>query len=511
MKNNILKTASLMIILNLFSKVLGFLRDYFTAIKFGTTMEADAYLMASNIPNVMFVMIGIAITTTVIPVYNDIKLNKNKKELKDFTANIITILVIISIALTIICEIFAPQLVNIMAPGFIGEKLRLTVLLTRILASVILLNTTIYLFTAILQCEDNFLLPASIGIPYNIILIIYFIFLSDTFGAIGISIVVSLALIIQIFILMYGLKKINLQYNFYLNLRDDNIKKILKLLIPVCIGTGMTQINGIFNGIFASSLDSGSVAAINYALKLNTLIIDIIIVSVMTVVYQNITKVVSSSDRSSIAAEVNKCLVSMFIILIPIVILATFNCKNIVKILFQRGAFTEQSTILTSQAFYFYSLGLFAVAINSILSRVCYALQDTKTPMINTFFSVLINVMGAFLLKDKLGVGGIALASTIGTILSVIILYFNVRKKIPGCISKQTIISLGKLFIGCIPLILIIFYAKKTYLDIESSNSLLELIKLGITGGVGSLIYLITICLLRVNEITTIFKMILKK
>ena len=69
MKNNVLKTASIIIIFNLFSKLLGFLRDYFTAIKFGTTLEADAYLMASNIPNVIFVIIGVTITTILIPIY----------------------------------------------------------------------------------------------------------------------------------------------------------------------------------------------------------------------------------------------------------------------------------------------------------------------------------------------------------------------------------------------------------------------------------------------------------
>ncbi|RII35018.1 murein biosynthesis integral membrane protein MurJ [Clostridium chromiireducens] len=500
MRNSILKTASLMIMFNLFSKVLGFLRDYFTAVKFGTTREADAYLMASNIPNVLFVIIGTSIMTIIIPVYNEIKCKAENEELEKFTSNMITILFIVSLILTIFCELFAPQLVKIMAPGFSGYKYTLTVLLTRILASVIILNTLIYTFTAILQCENNFSLPASIGIPYNIVLIIYLIFYIDKFGVTGISAVVSIALIIQICILTYGLKKIKFKYKFYLNFKDKNFKKILTLLMPICIGTGMTQINGVFNGIYASSLDSGSVAAINYALKLNALIVDIIIVSITTIIYQNLTKVIFNSEGKTLYKETNRGIITMFIVLIPIVIIAAMYSQYIVKFLFQRGAFNSESTMLTAKAFYYYSLGLFAIAINNILSRVCYSLGDTKTPMINTFLAILVNISTGFILKDILGVGGIALASTIGSIVSVIALYFNINKKVKNCISKNTVVSVIKLFISCIPLILFIMYSKEYIININSSNVSLELIKIGIISMLGCVIYVCGGILLKIEE-----------
>ncbi|MDR3594804.1 murein biosynthesis integral membrane protein MurJ [Clostridium sp.] len=508
MKNSILKTASLMIIFNLLSKVLGFLRDYFTAVKFGTTIQADAYLMASNIPNVLFVIIGGAIATTIIPIYNEIKYNAENEELEKFTSNIITILLIVSLILTICCELFAPQLVIIMAPGFIGYKYTLTVLLTRILASVIILNTLIYVFTAILQCENNFSLPASIGIPYNIILIIYFILFINKFGVVGLSIVVSMALIIQICILRYALKKVKFKYKFYLNFKDKNLNKILTLIVPICIGTGMTQINGVFNGIYASSLDSGSVAAINYALKLNALIVDIIIVSITTIIYQNLTKVIANGENKELHKETNKSILTMFIVLMPIVIIAIMYNEYIVKFLFQRGAFNSESTIMTAKAFYYYAFGLFAIAINNILSRVCYSLGDTKTPMINTFLAILVNIATGFILKDILGVGGIALASTIGSIVSMIVLYFNVNKKIKNCISKDTVISIVKLFISCIPLILIIMYSKEYIVKINSNNVLLEFMKMGITSILGSAIYVYGGILLKINQFSELKKIL---
>ena len=191
-----------------------------------------------------------------------------------------------------------------MAPGFYGNTETLTILLTRILSSVIVFNTIIYIYTAILQCNNRFAIPASIGIPYNIVLIGYYIFFSDKYGVIGISIMVSIALIIQLAILYITLKRIGFKYKVYLNLKDKYIKKMIKLFIPVCIGTGMNQLNGIFNGIFASTLDSGSVAAMNYALKLNSLIVDILIVSFITVVYQNLSKVAAEKNYEKIADEI---------------------------------------------------------------------------------------------------------------------------------------------------------------------------------------------------------------
>ncbi|MBU3138156.1 murein biosynthesis integral membrane protein MurJ [Clostridium gasigenes] len=510
MKNNMFKTVSILIIMNLASKVLGFTRDYFTAIKFGTSLEADAYLMASNIPNILFVIIGTAITTTIIPIYNDIKCNRSKKELNIFLNNIITILLIISVTITIFCEFKSTTLVNIMAPGFEGYKYDLTVFLTRILSSVIILNTLIYIFTAILQCENMFTLPASIGIPYNIILIFYYIIFSERYGVVGIAIATSIALVIQVVLLLMGLKKLEYKYRFYINIKDENLKKIVKLLIPICIGTGMTQINGIFNGIFASSLESGSVASINYALKLNSLIIDIIIISITTVIYQNTTKIVAQKGIGAVNEESNRGIVTMFIVLVPVVLVASLYCEDIVKFLFERGQFDSVSTAITANAFFYYSLGLFAIAINSILSRVCYALGDTKTPMINTFFAIIVNISFGFLLKDILGVGGIALASSIGSVLSVILLYFNVRKKIPNCISKNTITVIIKLFIASIPLVIIIMYSKNFIIDINTTKPLVELIKMSISIVSGVIMYLLILLILKVKEIKNIFSTILK-
>lgn len=499
MKNNILKTASVMIVLNLCSKGLGFIRDYLTAIKFGTSMDADAYLMALNIPNILFVIIGTAITTILVPIYNDIKQNKSEKDLKDFISNIITILIIISFIITIFSEVFAPKLVNIMAPGFEGSKYALTVLLTRILSSVIVLNTLVYIFTTILQCENSFKLPAAIGIPYNLVLILYFIFFIEKFGVIGMSIMVSIALSIQIIILYIGLRKINFKYKLILNLKDKSLKKMLSMFIPVFIGTGMHQLNGIFNNMFASTLDGGSVAAINYALKLNMLISDIVIISITTVIYQNICK--AYSNGSNVSAESNKGIIIMFILLIPIITIASFYCEYIVKFLFERGAFTSESTYMTSQAFYYYSFGLFAVAINNILSRICYSQGNTKTPMVNTFFSIIINITLSLILKKYLGIGGIALASTIGNFVSIALLYNNIRKSAPNCISKDTVVVIGKLVISNIPLIILIIFSKQYILNINSINIFIEMIKMLIIIIIGVALYFLFAINIKVNEI----------
>lgn len=163
MGNNIYKTISVIMIFNLLSKGLGFLREYFMAIKFGTSIETDAYLIASSIPNILFVIIGAAITTTIVPIYNEIKYNTGKEEIERFTSNIISILVILSLILTVCCEVFTPQLVKLMAPGFKGYSFTLTITLTKILASIVILNTLSYIFIAILQSENKFTIPAIIG------------------------------------------------------------------------------------------------------------------------------------------------------------------------------------------------------------------------------------------------------------------------------------------------------------------------------------------------------------
>ncbi|MGL5869917.1 murein biosynthesis integral membrane protein MurJ, partial [Clostridium chrysemydis] len=485
------------------------LRDYLMAIKFGTSLEADAYMMASNIPNVLFIVLGTAIMTIMIPVYNEIKAKKSRNELNKFVSNTLSILLILSIFLTLVCEIMAPIIVRVMAVGFTGYKFTLTVLLTRILASVIILNTIIYIFNAVLQCENNFILPASIGIPYNMFLIIYFIFFSEKYGVIGISVIISFALIGQVIMLLKGIKKIGFKYIFMVNLKDKELIRMVRLLPPVCIGTGMNQINGIFNGIFASQLDGGSVSALNYALKLSALITDVIIGTIITIVYQNISKTIADGDSSNNLNErINTSIVLMFIVLIPVVIFALGYCEYIVKFLFQRGAFSIESTILTASAFKGYCFGLFAIAINYILSRVCYALGDTKTPMVNTLISLTLNVLFSWILINKfqMGLYGISIASALGSWISVVILYINVNKKIKGCISLNTIKKLSRLLFATLPFALLIYYSKETFIQINSSQTIKQLINMASVFAVGVFIYLLLGYFMKIKEIREIFQ-----
>ena len=509
-KGSVAKVISTIIIFSLMSKVLGFLRDYFTAVKFGTTAEADAFLMASNIPNTLFMLIGIAISTTFIPIYNDIKVSKSKEELQEFYNNITNILIFLSLVITILCEIFAPIIVSIMAPGFTGAKFVLTVKLTRILSSVIVLNTLIYLFISILQCEGNFNIPALIGIPYNIVLIFYYVFFADQYGVVGISIMVSIALMLQIIVLLKFLKQKKYKYFLKFNIKDKNLKKMMILIMPVAIGTGVQQLNGVFNGIYASSLGDGTVAAINYALKIYMLVIDIFILSIVTVYYQKISKAASEKNYDELKNNSNRSIMLIFIMLIPIVTLLLAYNEPIIKILFQRGKFNGEATGLTATALYYYCIGIFAVGVNYVLTRVCYSLNDTKTPLKNTIIAVLINISLGYILKSYMGIGGIALASTLGTIISAIILFINVNKIINGCINKKTIVSIMKLFISIAPMIILICISNKI-VSISNLKGLYQIIMISIMSLLTIISYILIAIAMDVEEILEIKEVIMIK
>lgn len=499
MKNNIFKTAKTMIILSFFSKLLGFLRDYFTATKLGVTIEADAFIMSSNIPNVLFVMLGIAITTTFVPIYNDIKVNSSEEELNKFTSNIINILLGISIVLTIMAECFAPAIVKIMAPGFTNEKFQLTVFLTRILVSAIIINTIVYIFISILQCENRFKMAAAIGIPYNIVLIIYYIFFSDKFGVVGISVMTAVGLVMQAALLVYDLKNVKFNYKFIFNFGDKHLKKMILLFIPIMLGTGMQQINGICNGIFASSLQDGSVASLNYGNKLYTLVVDIIIMSIATVTYQNLSFSASKKDYNDIRKIFNNSIVILFMILIPILAIILFLNVPIIKILFERGKFNGNSTIITANVLSCYSIGLFGAALNTLLSRLCYALNDTKLPMITTTFAVIINVSCAFILKEVMGVWGIALASSIGTVVSSTLLYFIVSNRMKRLFSIYTFKTIIKLICSIIPSCLFLCVCRK-YINYSLSIPN-QILIVGCISFVSLIIYLTLAYIFKVDEV----------
>lgn len=507
-------TALVLMLIILTSKITGFFRDIVLAQTFGAGEITDAYLTALNIPVVLFDGISAALGTTFIPIYFKIKSSKGQEEVNKFTSNILNIVIIISLIFVLLGVIFAPYIVKIFAVGFKGDVFDLTVNYSKILIFSMVFIAINGLVSSYLVASGNVYISGAITIPFNIFVIIAIIFASVTESYVMVY-GTLIAYIAQLLFQLPLLIKKGYKHRLTVNLRDENIRQILFLVIPVFIGSYINQINAVVNRTLASTLDSGSITALNYANKLNMFAVGVIAVAISTIMYPILSKLASEGNKKLFKINISKSINMIVIIMLPIMVVMTTFSTEIVKVLFEEGSFNSHDTYLTSTALFFYSIGILAYGLKELLAKSFYSLQDTKTPVRNATISVVINIVFSIILVNIMGIGGLALASSISATVTTMLLLISLRKKI-GKIGFSYIL---KTFIkGAIASIVmyIIMRIAYNYIFIYGSRFALESRKFiafncFISVILGMSTYLIVVLALKVKEVKEIFDAILFK
>lgn len=507
-------TALVLMLIILTSKITGFFRDIVLAQTFGAGEITDAYLTALNIPVVLFDGISAALGTTFIPIYFKIKSSKGQEEVNKFTSNILNIVILVSLVFVLLGVIFAPYIVKIFAVEFKGDVFDLTVNYSKILIFSMVFIAINGLVSSYLVASGNVYISGAITIPFNIFVIIAIIFASVTESYVMVY-GTLIAYIVQLLFQLPLLIKKGYKHRLTVNLRDENIRQILFLVIPVFIGSYINQINAVVNRTLASTLDSGSITALNYANKLNMFAVGVIAVAISTIMYPILSKLASEGNKKLFKINISKSINMIVIIMLPIMVVMTTFSKEIVKVLFEEGSFNSHDTYLTSTALFFYSIGILSYGLKELLAKSFYSLQDTKTPVRNATISVVINIVFSIILVNIMGIGGLALASSISATVTTMLLLISLRKKI-GKIGFSYIL---KTFIkGAIASIVmyIIMRIAYNYIFIYGSRFALESRKFiafncFISVILGMSTYLIVVLALKVKEVKEIFDAILFK
>ncbi|WP_062108631.1 murein biosynthesis integral membrane protein MurJ [Bacillus niameyensis] len=423
------KTALIIMLITIFVKISGFAREILLSFYYGASEISDAYFISITISGTVFSFIGVAISTSFIPMYSNISSQKNNTLADRFTSNVLNLILLLCLILVIIAVSFTDPLVRLFASGFKGETFELAVLFTRVAVLGIFFSGIMFLFNSYLQIKNNFVIPALMAIPQNIIIVLSII-LSSKSNVIYLAIGTTLAVVIQVFLTIPFVKRRNFRYNFILDFRDGNIKKMIFLSLPIILGVSINEINVLVDRTIASQVAIGGVSALNYANRLILFIQGIFVMSIVTVMYPMISKMSSEGNLEGLKKSVSESINSVNLLVVPITVGFLMFSNQIISILFGRGAFNEEAIVLTSSALFFYSIGIVGIGLREVLSRVFYSLQDTKTPMINAAISLFINIILNLILSKYLGIGGLALATSVSAIIGVLLLFRSLKIKV---------------------------------------------------------------------------------
>jgi len=429
---NLIASTSTFSFFTLISRVLGYARDILIAIFLGTSLFADAFFVAFRLPNTFRRLFAEGtFNAAFIPSYAS-ELAQNKEQADHFARNVFNLLFVILLFFVLVAEIFMPQLVYLIAPGFYKDpqKLELAVDLSRITFPYLFFVCLASFFAAILNSYNKFAAAAAAPIILNVILI-GSLFLSQRLNISDVttlSYAVSFAGLLQLLILLFFVRK-NFIPILTLKIKiDEKIKFFFRKLLPSIFSSGVTQIN-ILVGTIIASFQAGAVSYLYYADRVYQINLAVAGIAVGTVMLPELSKHVKNKSSEQITDLQNRALELCLFLSVPAAAALVLASEEVVTSLFGYGSFNNTSVINTAIALTFFAYGIPAFSILKIFSNFFFARNDTKTPFYLSVVSVTLNIIISVSLFSRFGFVIIPIATSISSWINVFMHYYFIKKR----------------------------------------------------------------------------------
>ena len=478
---------------------------------YGASYQTDAYLVAVLIPTAILATIFGSLKTTIIPVYTRI-LNRDPEDARKLMKSIFLATGAVSLGIMFLGFFMTPFIVRLLAPGFTGETYNLTVRLARILMPAVPFVALAAAATGILHSHKSFLLPAAVGLPYNIILIFIMLYFGSLYGITAAAVAMVIAIASQFALQLHGLAKVGLFSPGETKLYHPGLKEIALLTGPILIGLLGNEINLIVDRILASTLAEGSITALNFAKRLYGMPNSLFGVAIMTVFYPELTRLAAIAEHNELKRCFQRAVTSILLMLTPMMIGYITLRTPIVQVLFERRAFDRAATEATAAALLFYSLGLVAVALRQLLARTFYSFHDTRTPVLISLSCIVLNIVFNLILIRPMGHAGLALATSLANLLVLIPMFNLLRCRLGSVNGRKIIFSLSKIGFASVIMGVVVWCIYMQLLPVWVGTS--DLARAALLGSIissGAFIYFALCYVFKVEEMRLILNFLRKK
>ncbi|UMX47617.1 MAG: murein biosynthesis integral membrane protein MurJ [Candidatus Nealsonbacteria bacterium DGGOD1a] len=483
------------------SRLLGVLRDWLLAARFGAGSDLDVYFAAFRIPDFIYnVLVFGGITVAFLPLFSDYY-QKDKESAWRFTNNILNVFFGLLALSAAVFFVFAPQLVVLVAPGFSPEQLSQTAFLSRLMFLSPVIFGIASIFSGVLQYFKKFLAYSLAAPLYNLGIIAGILFLAPEWGIAGAGVGVILGALLYLAIQIAPAVKCGFRWRAVFDLRAESLKRVFGLMLPRTLGIAANQINLIIPTIIGSTLAPGSITIFNLASNIFSLPVGIVGVSWATAAFAPFSKYFTEGRTQKLAQKFSQTLRQVGFLAIPAAVLIFFLSRPLVDFLYRHGEFDAYDAEICALTLMVFCLGIYFAAAMPALFRLFFAMKDTASPTWSTVVSVAANIAMSFWFVFWFApwarILGLALAYGIANLLQFAILWFLLRRKnrVP-VLAREICFSLFK-SIGAG-----IFMALALYLTMEALPfSVGPLSTLLAGGAVGGAVYLAAAWLFRTPEI----------
>jgi putative peptidoglycan lipid II flippase len=434
----LVRSAGVMSLMTLVSRVLGYVRDNLQAQILGASRTADAFIIAFRIPNLLRRLVGEgAFTAAFVPTLSEYTRAERRHELWAFAALVFWTMGVVLMVLSALGVIFSPMIVRVLAYGFTGieGKFDLTVSLNRLMFPYLLFIGLAALVQGILNVHGRFAVPAFTPVLLNLAIIGAALGLAPRMQepayafAWGVLAGGALQLGFQIPFVM----RLGMRFPPGLGFHHPGVRQIGRLMLPGLFGMGITQITLLLDSFFASLMKEGSVSALYYSGRINELALGSFAISVSTVILPTMSRQAAAGQVEEMRSTLLYGLRVVAFITLPAAVGLIVLSRPIVSVLFEHGRFNADDTAYVAHALLFYAVGLFPFGAVKILAPAFYSQKDTRTPAVTAAVTLGAHVVFVSVLSFLMGAGGIALADSMSATLNMgLLMYlFALRNGLP--------------------------------------------------------------------------------
>lgn len=482
-QKSVARSAGIVSIAVMFSRVLGLVREQVFAFYFGAGFLNDAFQLAFRIPNVLRDLFAEgALSAAFVKVFTDYQINKSEQEAWRLASLVLNALAVVLSVITIVGIVFSRQFVDLVADGFSPEKAALATTLTQIMFPFILLVALAAVAMGVLNTKGIFGVPASASTVFNITSIaggLAFAYwlsgggwlasgdknalpdLPAQWAIIGMAIGTLIGGAAQFLMQVPSLYRVGFRFSPTLSFLDPGIRRVGALMAPAILGTSAVQVNVLVNTFFVSGIDGG-ISWLGYAFRLMQFPIGIFGVAVGTASIPVLSRMASEGKTGEFRNTLSSSINLVFLMTLPSACGLIVLGEPIIRLLYSHGgAFREADVPMTAMALSGYAIGLTGYAAIKVLSPAFYAMNDAKTPMVIALISIAVNAVACYFLMHWLsGVGvspetpsgighvGVSLATSCVALVNFFALAYLMRRKIGRLNGREIISSFGRIAIA---------------------------------------------------------------
>jgi putative peptidoglycan lipid II flippase len=455
-KKHILKSASIISLVTIASRILGYVRDQRFALLLGTSLAADSFILAYRIPNLFRRLVGEgSMTASFIPVFTTWMREKPKEEVWDFANRLFWTLALVLAIITVLGMVFSPAVIQTFTSSadksiHWDEAVRLN----RIIFPYLFFIGLAALAMGILNCFNMFGLPASTPIFLNLSIILFSIgavwrYFNDPAVSLAVGVLVGGAL--QFLIQVPLLVRKGMKFNFGISFDHPGIRSVASLMIPRFFGIGIGQINFFVDTYFANAarMPRGSLTALYVADRVMELVLGGYAIAVATAILPMMSHQAAANDYGALKKTLAFSVRIVAFITVPAALGLMILREPIIRVLFQHGQFVAASTRMTARALLYYAIGLPALASVKLIVPAFYSTRDTKTPVLIASISMVINIVLNVVFLEyffkRVQNGGPALATAIACYFDFFALFIIFRLRYGSLGTLQILTSFLKI------------------------------------------------------------------